>query len=152
MPITQAEFDAMLTDPDKFVEGDLSWSEDEDHSPAVELKAEIRSAAGYPLVLKGWLNRTTGKLSFVLLHRSAGRVYGLDLGADHHNRSCNRTGEKHKHRWTDACADRDAYVPGDIAAGVDDVVAAWQQFCAEARIVHRGTLFPPPPEQPEIQS
>lgn len=57
MAITQTEFEAILADETKRVVGDLSWREDEDHSPAVEFAAEIGSDPGYPLFVKGWLNR-----------------------------------------------------------------------------------------------
>lgn len=150
MSIPDAEFTAMMADEDKRVEGDLDWRDDEDHSPAVEFRAEIVSAAGYPLFVCGRLNRLAGTLSYVLVHRAAGRVYGLDLGADHHNPSCDYVGEKHKHSWTEQFADKNAYVPRDIAATVDDPVAVWQQFCAEAHIVHVGELKKPPAEQEEL--
>ncbi|MGH8191833.1 MAG: DUF6978 family protein, partial [Rhodanobacteraceae bacterium] len=42
------------------------------------------------------------------------RIYGLDLGKDHHNPQCNQVGEKHKHRWTDQYRDKEAYEPRDI--------------------------------------
>ena len=71
-------------------------------------------------------------------------MYGLDLGADHHNPTCQRVGEKHKHRWTDTYADKHAYAPDEITAGVDDPIGVWRQFCAEAKIIHEGNLHPPP--------
>ena len=39
MAITDGEFEAMLADRGKTVEGDLDWREDEDHSPAEEFRA-----------------------------------------------------------------------------------------------------------------
>jgi hypothetical protein len=143
VPITQAEFEVLLADENKWISGDLRWLPDEDHSPALVLKAEVESAAGYPILIRGRFNREAGKLSFVLLHRGTGRIYGLDLGADHHNPSCQMVGDLHKHKWTDAAADKDAYVPSDIGAGVNQPVDVWKQFCAEARIDHRGTLARP---------
>ena len=64
------------------------------------------------------------------VHRGAGRVYGLDLGQDHHN--------------------PEAYPPGDITASLDDPVEVWRQFCGEARITHHGALEAPPAEQEEV--
>lgn len=150
MSITNDEFEAMLTDPDKRIKGDLAWREDEDHSPAVEFRAEIQSGAGYPLFVCGRLNRLAGTLSYILIHRGAGRVYGLDLGADHHNPTCRFVGEKHKHRWTEQFADKEAYVPDDITAALDAPIDVWIQFCTEAGIVHQGTLSEPPAEQEEL--
>lgn len=139
----QAEFEAMMADADKIIVGDVDWREDEDHSPACEFRVEITSSAGYPLFINGRYNPLAETLSYTMIHRTAGRVYGLDLGADHHNPTCERVGEKHKHRWTPQFRDKNAYVPGDISALVTDPVTVWQQFCAEANIDHRGVLHPP---------
>lgn len=79
----------------------------------------------------------------MLVHRSAGRIYGLDLGADHHNPSCQRVGEKHKHRWTEEFRDKEAYVPTDITASWDQPQEVWAQFCYEAKIHHNGRLHLP---------
>jgi hypothetical protein len=137
------EFEAILADPTKRIEGDLRWREDEDHSPAVEFRADLQSDAGYPIVVAGRFNSLARKLSFTLIHRGTGRVYALDMGADHHNPTCHCVGEKHKHRWTEAFGDKEAYVPEDITATVDDPVAVWKQFCAEAQINHDGALAIP---------
>jgi hypothetical protein len=150
MPLTQAEFETLITDGSKRIEGDLDWVEDEDHSPAVQFRAEILSDAGYPLFVRGRFNGPAGTLSYVLMHRGSGRVYGLDLGADHHNPGCDRVGEVHKHRWTDQYADKQAYRPDDIGALATDPLAVWREFCAEAKITHRGRLLPPPAIQMEL--
>ena len=150
MPITQSEFEAILADESKRIRGDLYWQEDDDHSPALEFVAAVESEAGYPLFVKGRLNRLSSKLSYTVIHRSTGRIYALDLGADHHNPTCQRVGEKHKHSWTDQHADKLAYMPKDVASGLEHPDAVWQQFCAEAKIVHDGSLHPPPPMQEEL--
>jgi hypothetical protein len=150
VPIDQIEFDTILADPSKRVVGDLYWREDDDHSPALEFGAEVASDAGYPLYVKGWLNRLAGKLSYTVIHRAAGRIYALDLDADHHNPTCQRVGEKHKRSWTSQHADKLAYVPLELSAGPDDPVTAWRQFCVEAKIRHDGALHPPPPMQEEL--
>lgn len=150
MPITQNEFEALIADDTKRVEGDLHWTEDEDHSPALQFRAPVESDAGYPLFVNGRCNPLAGTVSFTLIHRSTGRVYGLDLGADHHNPTCRNVGEKHKHRWTDQYADKQAYVPDDITAPADDVVEVWRQFCEEAKIKHLGSLDRLPAVQQEL--
>jgi hypothetical protein len=86
--ITQQEFDAILADATKRIDGDIDWHEDADHSPAREFRVEVHSDAGWPLVLVGRFNPYAGTLSYGLIHRGAGRIYGLDLGADHHNPTC----------------------------------------------------------------
>lgn len=140
MTLSQQEFDAILADDTKRVIGDIEWQDDEDHSPAREFRAEVSSEAGYPLFVNGRCNPKAGTLSYTLVHRRVGRIYGLDLGAEHHNPDCNLVGEKHKHRWTEACRDKQAYVPGDITASWIQPGDVWDQFCAESGIVHEGSM------------
>ena len=146
MTITQQEFEGILADDTKEISLDLIWREDEDHSPAREFRVAVESEAGYPLFVVGRYNSVAGTLSYVLVHSAAGRIYALDLGADHHNPDCNRVGEKHKHRWTEGFRDKQAYVPEDITETWDHPVEVWGQFCAEARIRHTGRM-----ERPVVQ-
>ena len=148
--IAQQEFEALIDDTSKRIEGDLVWLEDEFHSPALIFRAEVQSDAGYPVFVAARYNPLAGTLSFSLIHRGAGRIYGLDLGADHHNPTCQRVGEKHKHRWNEAFRDKEAYVPDDITEPWDHPSAVWTQFCEEARITHEGALAPPPFVQEEL--
>ncbi len=145
--ITQEEFERILADTSKHIEGDIEWRADADRSPALEFRVQVQSDSGWPIVVIGRYNVSAGKLSYVLVHRSAGRIYGLDLGADHHNPTCERTGEKHKHRWTEAFRDKEAYVPDDITAAWDDPIETWRQFCREANIEHRGRMRLPPVQE-----
>lgn len=146
----QTEFDALLSDTTKRILGDINWSNDEDHSPAVEFRVEVESDPGYPIFVRGSYNAVIGTLSYALIHRGSGRIYALDLGKDHHNPDCNYVGEKHKHMWNEPLRDKEAYVPSDITASVTDAVALWSQFCAEASISHQGMLHTPPPAQLEM--
>ena len=148
--LTQAEFEALIADTSKRVEGDVVWSEDEDHSPTVEFKAKIDSAPGYALFVKGSFNAISHNISFTIFHSSAGRIYGLDLGKDHRNPNGQLIGEKHKHRWSEKYRDKDAYVPTDITAPATDPVALWGQFCEEAKMTHQGTMHKPIPVQIEL--
>jgi hypothetical protein len=148
--LSQQEFEAILGDSSKRIVGDLSWSEDEDHSPALYFRACIDTAAGHPLTVSGRFNALSGKLSFAIHHRSVGRICALDLGVGHRNPSGAQLGEKHKHRWTERHGDREAYVPEDITCAVDDPVGVWREFCVEATIHHDGTLAPPPARQLEL--
>jgi hypothetical protein len=150
MGLTKTEFDALLEDATKRIDGDIHWSDDEDHSPAVVFRAEVSSQAGYPLFVSGSFNRLALTLSYVLIHRGIGRIYGLDLGKDHHNPECTYVGEKHKHSWSELYRDKEAYVPRDITALPTEPVRVWEQFCAEARITHAGVLHDPPPVQEEL--
>jgi len=148
--LTQAEFGALLADASKRIDGDIAWSEDEDHSPAVEFRVEVDSTPGYPIFIRASYNQLAKTLSYALIHRATGRIYALDMGKDHHNPSCTNTGEKHKHSWNEATRDKEAYVPADITAPVDDPLEVWKQFCAEAAITHNGALHSPPAIQLEF--
>jgi hypothetical protein len=148
--VTNAEFTAFLEDATKEIAEDLEWTEDEDHSPSVEFRAVLSSAAGHPLFVRGSFNRLARTLSFVVIHRSVGRIYGLDLGKPHRNPSREWVGETHKHTWTEEFRDKEAYEPPDITASVNDPVSVWGQFCEEARITHSGRMVPPPPVQEEL--
>ena len=136
-----------MSDTTKRIDRHIDWSEDEDHSPAVSFRVEVLSDSVYPLYAKGYLNRTAHKLTYVLIHRAEGRIYGLDLGKDHRNPDNSRVGEKHKHRWSEQTGVKDAYVPEDIMSTVDRPTEVWEQFCAEANLIHNGKMNPPPAEQ-----
>ena len=53
MDFSETELVTILADADKTIVGDISWTEDEDHSPALEFRQEIVSQAGYPLFVRG---------------------------------------------------------------------------------------------------
>ena len=143
MALTDAELATILTDDSKCVQGDIAWKEDEDHSPAVEFRIDIESTNGWPLFVKGRYNVAARTLTYALILKTAGRIYRLDLGKDHHNPTCEQVGEKHKHRWAERYGDKKAYVPDDVNAPVSDPVAVWKEFCAEARIRHDGRMRRP---------
>jgi hypothetical protein len=106
MPLTNAEFDTILADTSKKIRGDLAWAEDEDHSPAMEFRAEVTSNVGWPLFVRGSYNPLARTLTYVLILKTTGRIYGLDLGKDHHNPTCQQVGEKHKHHWREQFRDK----------------------------------------------
>ena len=142
--ITQQEFESILADGTKWIDGDISWREDEDHSPAREFRVRVVSETGWPLTAIGWYNPLSRKLSFTLRHDAGRRILGLDLGkVAHHNPTCEFLNGTHKHRWTDDFKDKKAYAPDDITAQWDEPAAAWEQFCFEARITHKGALHAP---------
>ncbi len=150
MALTRTEFETLLNDASKRIEGDIVWQTDEDHSPCVDFRVEVRSDSGWPLFVRGSFNPLIPALSYVLILKTEGRVYGLDLGKDHHNPQCNQVGERHKHRWTEQFRDKEAYVPEDITADPSQPAEVWRQFCAEARIDHQGRMIAPPPSTWEL--
>lgn len=141
--ITQQEFEAILADDTKRITDDIDWVEDRAHRPAVVFRVAITSDRGYPLQVAGRWNSMAGKLSYSLLYQGVGRVYGLDMGVPHRNPTGQPLGDLHKHSWTPEFRDRCAYIPEDITAVWNEPLKVWGQFCAEARLVHSGTLASP---------
>src|SRR5215813_5837385 len=134
-PMTRAEFEAILADETKSIRGAITWSEDEDHSPWLEFRSDVLSEPGYPMFIQGSYNRTIGKLRYSVIHRGAGRIYGLCMGSDHHNPTCqNVSGDRHLHLWNDQSRDKEAIVATAITAPGSDPVGVWQQFCTEFRL------------------
>lgn len=150
MTLTNTEFESILNDASKRIDVDIIWLEDEDHSPSVEFRVEVASEAGWPLFVRGSYNSLIPALSYVLILKTEGRVYALDLGKDHHNPQCDQVGEKHKHTWTEQFRDKEAYVPDDITAEATDPVSVWQQFCVEAHLTHTGSMMVPQPPAGEL--
>ena len=116
----------------------------------MEFRVDIESTNGWPLFVKGRYNGAARTLTYALILKTTGCIYGLDLGKDHHNPRCDQVGERHKHRWSERYGDKEASVPDDVNAPVSDPVAVWREFCAEARIQHDGRMRPPPPTQGEL--
>ena len=137
MALNNAEFDAILSGSKRIV-GNIHWTEDEDHSPARIFRAEVQTDSGWSLFVQGRYNRPANKLTYALILRTEGRVYGLDMGRDHR-----KVGETHKHWWTEPNRDKNVYAPSDITAPVHDPVRVWDQFCQEAGIEHDGRMAHP---------
>jgi len=112
VPLTDAEFTFILNDRTKRIQDDVVWREDEDHSPAWEFRAQVESTSGWPLFVKGRYSSIAGTLNYALILKTAGRIYALDLGKDHHNPQCEQVGEKHKHRWSERYGDKGLGLPG----------------------------------------
>ena len=143
MTMTQEEFEAIIADVTKEVSENIVWADDQDHSSAQEFRAEVNSATGHPIFIRGWYSPLSGKLSYSMIHRGIGRIYGLDLGADHRNPDGTRVREKHKNSWREGARDKWAYEPEDITAPWNRPVEAWEQFCSEANLRHSGTMSQP---------
>lgn len=150
MPLTDVEFASILEDDTKRIVDDVVWTEDEDHSPALEFRVNVTSESGWPLFVKGRFNSAARTLNYALILTTEGRIYSLDLGKDHHNPQCDQVGEKHKHTWSERYSDKEAYVPDDIDAPLWDPVSVWTEFCVEAGIQHDGKMNEPPAIQGEL--
>jgi hypothetical protein len=146
--LSQDEFEELIADPEKYIEGNIDWTQE--RSPWLGFRVEISSPAGYPLFLKGSCNPIIVALSYHIIHKTAGRIYGLDLGKDHRNPDGKRIGEKHKHRWNEPLRDKEAYVPVDITALATEPEKVWKEFCQEAKLTHNGTMTPLPDQQLDL--
>ena len=82
MVLSRDDYNAIINDDSKTIAEDIVW-ERASSSPAREFRIDIDSSEGYPIFVKGWFNPYSGKLSYAIIHRSVGRIYGLDLGTDH---------------------------------------------------------------------
>ncbi len=51
----------------KRIEGDIAWQADEDHSPCLDFRAEVRSDSGWPLFVRGSYNPLIAALSYNLI-------------------------------------------------------------------------------------
>lgn len=143
MPLSDTEFAAIMQDT-KAIVAYIQWLGDEDNSPARHFRAEVDSNGGWPIFVQGHYNSRSGGLTYSLILRTEGRIFGLCLGKDHHNPQCNQVGPKHMHRWTEQYRDKEAYVPSAITAPAGDPVTVWQQFCAAAGIQHQDRMSPLP--------
>ena len=142
MTLSDQEYAAVIGDDTKRIASDIVW-EGRPNAPTRHFRVEVDSEAGHPIFIKGWYNPHSGKLSYSLIHRIAGRIHGLDLGADHCNPNGEFVGEKHKNYWVPGSRDKWAYAPDDITEPWDRPVAVWAQFCAEINLRHEGTLWEP---------
>ncbi|MYA61239.1 MAG: hypothetical protein F4X94_01500 [Dehalococcoidia bacterium] len=143
MSITQEEFEAILADETKEIDGDIFWRNDPDHSQSQVFRSEVYSSYEHSMFIQGRYIPASGKLTYAIIHRSAGRIYGLDLGTDHKNPGGARIGEKHKNYWREGDQDNWAYLPEDITAPWDRPVEVWRQFCDEANLRHSGIMYDP---------
>ena len=84
MTMSKQEYDDIINDTTKVITENIVW-EGSPNSPAREFRSDINSYEGYPIFIKGWYNPRAGKLSYAIIHRGVGRIYGLDLGAEHQN-------------------------------------------------------------------
>ena len=143
MTLSQQEFEAILEDTSKTIQGDIVWQKHPQHSLLFRFKAEIVSdLETYPLSMRGTHNPLIDTLSYHIICPPYGRIYGLDLGKSHRNPDGQLIGEKHKHRWNEIYRDKQAYEPPDITASGNNPVKVWQQFCKEAAICHDGVMKP----------
>lgn len=141
-PEMDAEYKAIIDD-EKFITENIVWRNAPGRSAAQEFRVDIDYPDVDVLRIKGWYNSTAGTLSYTIFIPSVGRIYGLDMGMIHINPNQKAVGRTHKNYWVEGERDDWAYEPEDITASLNDPVAVWRQFCAEANIRHTGTMYRP---------
>lgn len=141
--IADQDIEALLADRTKQVQGDIAWRVDRDRPSTFIFRMPVLSKSNRPLEIFGRWEPGRGKLSYLLLYSGVGRIYALDMGVSHRNPGGEFLEGLHKHRWTAEFRDGLAYEPSDITAPWDEPVRVWEQFCAEAHIIHLGTLHEP---------
>ena len=142
MTFSENDFQILIRNDSKEILGDITWEKDANHEGSLIFVTEIQSDINYPIYLKGTFNSKRGTLSFSMIHREVGRIYGLDMGQNHKNRATGKkTGRIHKHKWTDLYQDQDTYVPSDITKPYNDVIGVWNEFCLESKITHKGRML-----------
>ena len=75
MPLSDTEFAAIMSDR-KWIEADIVWQEDEDHSPAREFRVEVSSNGGWPSLSRD--GTTEGQVSWFI--RSSCVQTGASVG------------------------------------------------------------------------
>jgi hypothetical protein len=72
--VTQAEFEALIADLTKRIEGTISWSQDKS-GVVFDFRAKVKSDSGDQLSVKGSHNRKLGKTSYTLLRQTGFSVW-----------------------------------------------------------------------------
>ena len=140
--LSEAEVDKIIADPSKAIEGDIAWRSARASDAAQAFRVLLSHVSPARIEVSGWFNPSTANLSFSLIAKGQ-RLYGLDMDGIHRNKNGDLFMGMHKQRWSDAVERAEAFVPNDITAAWNQPRLVWQQFCAEARITHRGVLTEP---------
>lgn len=140
----QDEIDAILQDPAKTIEGEIRWSPDPQHAAAWTFYMPVAHSGTTPLDARATLRREANTLSYLLVLRGSGRIFGICWGYDHLNPSGEIVSGPHVHKWTSEHLDRWVEPFGGASAGTGDPILAWREFCALAHIAHLGEVHPPP--------
>ena len=140
--LSKAEVDAIIADPSKQIAADIVWSSTRPTGAARTFRIPLTHAAPAQVQVHGWFNPMKANLSFSLI-AARQRIYGLDMAGRHKNKDGQLFRGMHKQRWSDAAERAEAFVPDDITARWSKPRRVWEQFCAEAKIAHLGTIEEP---------
>lgn len=95
--------------------------------PYMKARAAVESSTGFDLAVEVTYNPNVAKMSGCLFARHVkpnwARLYGVDIGDDHHNPDCQMTGDPHRHnRWSVAHGSRVASPAPEFAGLARDAV------------------------------
>lgn len=141
--MTQAEFEAIIADLTKRIEGDISWNQDKS-GIVFDFRVKVRSDSGDQLSVKGSYNRKLGKISYTLF--TTDRIFSVDYDRDHGD-----AGNFHVHTWDESkrkCIATKATAASEISR---DPLRLWKWFCEQAHITHDGVLQSLPPVQETLR-
>ena len=137
--MTQGEFDALIADSTKRIDGAIVWNQDK-QGIVFEFRVRVVSESGDQLFVKGSHNRKLGKTSYTLY--TTERIFGVDYDRAHGN-----AGNFHVHKWDSEkqkCLAESAEASTIIGR---DPQQLWKWFCDLTSITHNGALQPLPPVQ-----
>jgi hypothetical protein len=141
--VTQAEFEALIADLTKRIEGTISWSQDKS-GVVFDFRAKVKSDSGDQLSVKGSHNRKLGKTSYTLF--TTDRIFSVDYDRNHGD-----AGNFHIHAWD---ASRQKCVAMKASGQIEiarDPLRLWKWFCEQAHITHDGVLESLPPLQESLR-
>lgn len=138
----RAQFVALRDQPDKRINGDISFQRKQDLRPQLMADATIERSGGPPLRITMLYNPETGTKGICVIPPGAeGPVCRLDVDGQRHRDA----GRSHKHALqTPECPRRnlpDATARPELSGLTMKQV--FDQFCSEANIVHAGTFHEP---------
>ncbi len=152
MGLSFTEFESWLYDNTKTIEEDIFWTpiSNDNHESGFGFRVSIKSAIELPVELSGYFNLKSRKLSFSVIHKTEGRIYGLCTGDAKHREGTKWIFGKHKHRWDESEKLGHVYEPNDITAKWDQIEDVLRQFGAEANITLECDIDDPPSHQERL--
>jgi hypothetical protein len=142
--VTKGEFDSLLANRAKRIDGDIKWSESKTIPNVLDFRVRVFSTSGYALVIKGSHHLLLKKTSFTLFNQKLGRIFSVDFDRAHGD-----AGNCHLHRWNgNKLTVIRATASPQIAS---NPLTLWRWFCEQAGITHNGQLAELP-EQPPGQA
>lgn len=144
MPLSQAEFEAIIADQSKRIIGDIAWIEAGGHSDAKRFRASVRSDTIRNLVVEGYFRPSKKKLGFALIAGDE-RIAGVDFGDNvrHRNLSGPQLAGAHLQLWSAAAGRAEAYPLPPNMPDWNQPVAVWAWLCDILGMVHTGRMLPP---------